>query len=172
MSDLLTASGAAYDVALYDAALAAFDEAGWRRSEANERGVFGTTVMVDGRPFGGSLQVLGTVVRYLAFGTTTAGRDGAFADLFAIVNPTLPTGSFELHPMLGPVCRTSVDLEAALDGDGGLRDGALVRDVVLGLATAATGLFEGFVNVLETVAGGADAVGALAAAGWTGDGAA
>lgn len=157
--------------ALYDTAVAAFDEEGWRHSTPTPHtNTLGTSIRLGDRLIGGSLTVHGTTVRFCAFGASSGiDRFGAFAELFGIVNPALPTGSFELDPTLGPVCRTGVDLAGALDEDGAPRDERTVRDLVLGIAVAATGVFEGFVNVLEQVAAGADPAAVLRAHGWNPD---
>lgn len=154
---------------LYAEAVAAFDDTDWRHSGANERSTLGTTVELAGRLIGGSLSVRGTVVRYCAFGAAAGDRHDELGRLFARVNPALDAGSFEIDPFLGPVCRTSADLAALVNDDGEIRHADVLRGLVLDLAARATAVFEGFVKVLDAVAGGADADGALAAAGWTGD---
>ena len=160
-----------YSAALYAQALTAFDDAGWRRSEPNERGSFGVTSMgASGRPLGGSLEVRDTTVRFVAFGAAVNDREAQLAELFGVVNPALDCGSFEIDPMLGPVCRTGADLAALLDEDGDPEDPMAVRFMVLGLAATATAVFEAFVKLLDEVAAGADASDALADAGWAGDG--
>ena len=161
----------AYSAALYAQAVAAFDDADWRHSEPNDRGSFGvTSTTASGRPLGGSLEVRGTTVRFVAFGVAANGREAQLVELFRVVNPALDCGSFELDPLLGPVCRTGADLAALLDEDGDAEDPMAVRLMVLGLAATATAVLEAFVKLLDAVAAGADAADALADAGWTGDG--
>ena len=157
---------------LYAAAVAAFDDAEWTHGDPNEHGTMGTHITVDGRIIGGSLSVRDDgVVRFLAFGVHHPVHDETkLHRLFGVVNPVLPTGSFEIHPILGPVCRCSADLSSLVADDGAVAAPDVAGELVLHLATAATGVFEGFVNILDEVAAGADPDEVLASHGWVTEG--
>ena len=145
--------------AIYIAAIEAFDQAEWQHSEPNEIETLGTTIIIEGRMIGGSLRVFdGTLARFLAFGhgDVEPEHKARVNELFARVNPLLPNGSLEIDPLVGAVCRASVNVEGLLDMDGHLRDRGGARAMMLDLALAATGVYSRLLPAIEAVEGGAD----------------
>jgi hypothetical protein len=154
--------------AVYNAAIAAFDQAMWQHSDPNANETVGISQLIEGRMIGGSLRVYeGTIVRFLAFGHGDVAPEhvGRVNELFARLNPLLLHGSLEIDEIVGAVCRTSVNLEGLLDMQDELRDEGGAQALLFDLALAATGVYTKILPAIEAVEAGGDVDDAVASVG-------
>jgi hypothetical protein len=154
--------------AVYNAAIAAFDQAMWQHSDPNASETVGISQLIEGRMIGGSLRVYnGTLVRFLAFGhgDVAPKHVGRVKELFAQLNPLLLNGSLEIDDIVGAVCRASVNLEGLLDMEDELRDEGGAQAVLFDLALAATGVYTQVLPAIEAVEAGGDVAEAVASVG-------
>jgi hypothetical protein len=145
--------------AVYNAAIAAFDQAMWQHSDPNDNETVGTSQLIEGRMIGGSLRVYnGTLARFLAFGHGDVAPEhaGRVNELFARLNPLLLNASLEIDDIVGAVCRASVNLEGLLDMEDQLRDEGGAQAVLFDLALAATGVYTQVLPAIEAVEAGGD----------------